>query len=68
MKKNWRQYVVAIFLIAYVGMLMFIVSRQTGQPTATREVLCIGIIGNTDNPARLDPRVLELCGDVGVKP
>lgn len=63
---NWRQYVVAFFLVAYVALLMFIVSRQSGAPTATREVLCIGIVENTQNPARLDPRIQELCSDVGV--
>jgi hypothetical protein len=63
-----RQLVVGALLTIYIVLLVFIISRQTGQPTATREILCIGIIENADNAARLDPRVVELCGDVGVKP
>jgi hypothetical protein len=55
-------------LSIYVVMLLFIISRQSGAPTRTAEILCIGIMENTANSARLNPQLLDLCGQVGVTP
>ena len=33
-----------------------------------RELVCLAVLGNTNNPARGIPRVIHLCAEVGVMP
>ena len=54
-----------LFLLLVTSVLSHVSSENT---KGTREVLCIGIERNTANTARFDPRVEELCGEVGVHP
>ncbi len=35
---------------------------------ATQQLLCIGIMDNEMNTARDNPKVIELCEEVGVRP
>ncbi len=63
----WTWIVVAL-LVGVVGLTLFVISRQTGDPYGTRRVLCIGIIRNTENTARLDPQLLKDCAAAGVYP
>jgi hypothetical protein len=65
---KWHQWITVAALSVYVVMLLFIISRQSGSPTRSTEILCIGIMENTANPARLNPQLLDLCGQVGVTP
>jgi len=57
-----------VLLLLIIGLTVFVISRQTGDPYATRRVLCIGIMRNTENPARTDPVLLEACAKAGVYP
>jgi hypothetical protein len=56
-------------LIAGAFASTLLLTRSASQETEwNREVLCIGIITNEANTARNDPRLLELCDRVGIRP
>lgn len=38
------------------------------QSELNRELVCLAVLHNTANPAREDPRVVEICAEVGVTP
>lgn len=66
MNKGLLTIVVAIALL--FGTMVYFGSHQSDAPQEGVEVLCIGIMSNTANPARFDARVRELCAKVGVFP
>jgi hypothetical protein len=41
--------------------------RSAQESRWNREVLCLGILGNLQNTAHADSRVVELCASVGVE-
>lgn len=51
-----------------VGVLLVTIQQARAESRWNREVLCIGILSNTENPAREVPRVQQLCADVGITP
>ncbi len=63
----WTWVVVGL-LVAVVCLTLFVISRQSGDPYATRRVLCIGILRNEANTARNDPQLLKDCAAAGVYP
>lgn len=61
-------WIIVILLMFCIGLTIFVISRQSGDPYATRRVLCIGILRNTANTARQDPQLLKDCAAAGVYP
>jgi hypothetical protein len=56
-----------VFIIcAQTAMMVYLGERGIGVPEGTRQVVCIGVLGNTLNPARDDPRIVASCAEVGI--
>lgn len=61
-------WLMAILLVAVVVLSVQIAQTRT-VAKENREIVCIGFIGNVANTASTvsaDPRILELCAEVGV--
>ena len=43
------------------------VAKLVAEARTNRELVCIGILGDLENPVRDQARVRELCADVGVE-
>jgi len=65
-KAHWPTMVVIGLLTVNLIMLASLISTQSDAPEDGRKVLCIGILSNTENPAREDSLVQDLCADVGI--
>lgn len=72
---GWQviQGVVVILLI--IGVFTFLGRQSVAERRQTlreaqlnRTISCIAIISNPDNPSHDDPRILDICADVGVRP
>lgn len=59
--------IIPILLGILIGMMYYIIATQSNAPEDGRKVLCIGILANTENPARNVPQVISLCSDVGIE-
>lgn len=60
-----------VLLFAAVVVLLFQIAQTRDVAKENREIVCIGFIGNSANTASTtsaDPRILELCAEVGVIP
>jgi hypothetical protein len=66
MKIEYLAILVAALVIC--GMTLVSANSVAKESRWNREVLCIGILHNENNTARVDPRVLELCEGVGIFP
>ena len=63
-------------LASWAGRASQVERRETAKNVAVlveqaqlnRELVCLAILQNTNNPAREDSRVLKICDDVGVEP
>ncbi len=67
-KPSWADVIAvcAAFLILGYGAVRATDASQAAN--ATQQLLCIGIMDNEANTARDNPKVIELCEAVGVRP
>lgn len=66
-KDAFAIYLLIGLLIAFTLAASVTSYRAAVEARWNREVLCIGILGNSANNASSDPRVIELCSSVGVR-
>lgn len=58
--------VLSAILIGAVAMTAAGSIKAREATLGTRKILCLGILQNTENPARDDTRVISLCAEVGI--